>query len=350
MSDVPEKKRHTVFNSKSTRLSLFWQSIGTRNWISMRKGYIFQTCSSSSPSLPHSSSLRLYDLILSSLFLCFVASSSHSSSYDHFPYHHSQHCLIHKSSGKNRWKARGSYGTQAIFRSSRKPHPKECLNESAAQSTVMSQFFFKLPWKKQGKGVWNVRWPFIYEAVPFFCGGPSLYYASLACSLCPASVRSFVSPGIQNQERAAPLRVAEDLGRTPTEVSCYARKQKWGRGHMMASLGIVSRFFFGKNVSGVSHICMNMRLQDKLLVTSVYKNRMDWMWLIKMTCSSAFLNYLNLVKRLGVLMDCIGLNHLHSWYQCWSQSKFTQFADIVDVRGVATICRFYDREMPNTLA
>ena len=66
---------------------------------------------------------------------------------------------------------------------------------------------------------------------------------------------------------------------------------------------------------------MKMLLQDKLDVMSVCNKRTDWMWLIKMTCSSAFLNYLILVKRLGVLVDYIGLNQFPSWYQseAWQQ-------------------------------
>lgn len=263
MSDVPEKKRHIQFQINKFILVLA-EHRHTKLNINAKR--LFKTCSSSSPSSPHSSSLKLYDVIFVfsfPMFRCVFFSlvflwSFSLSSFSALP-HSSTRVLAKIAERQEVHMAR-----KPPFVHPENPTQKECLNESAAQSTVMSQFFFKLPSKKQDKGVWNVRWPYIYEAVPFFCGGPSLYYSSVACSLCPASVRSFASPGIPNQERAAPLRVAEDLGRTPTEVSCYARKQKWGRGQMMASLGIFSRFFFGKNVSGASSCHVPIQKQNGL--------------------------------------------------------------------------------------
>lgn len=173
----------------------------------------------------------------------------------------------------------------------------------------MSLFFFKLPWKKQDKGVWDLLFIIPLLHVP--------------CAQLPLEVLHRLGFQIRNEPplyewlKTSVVRQLKFLAMQGNRSGAVA---KW-----WPLWGSFRVFFWKECVGSLAYICMKMLLQDKLLVTSVYKNRMDWMWLIKMTCSSAFLNYLNLVKRLGVLMDCIGLNHLHSWYQCWSQSKFTQF-------------------------
>ncbi len=197
MNDVPEKRD---FNSKRTSSSFSGQSIGTRNWISRQKGYLKPA---PHHHHPHSSSFILYKIILSSLFLCLVLSSSHSSSYEYLPYHHSHHshhCLVHP---QEFWQ-KSMKGNRFTFR---KPTQKECLNECPAESTVMWTSFRSLvfcshfPGAKQDKGVWNVLALTIHMKLPpFFWGGDLLsYYSTLACSLCPASVTSFTSPGVQNQ-------------------------------------------------------------------------------------------------------------------------------------------------------
>ena len=112
--------------------------------------------------------------------------------------------------------------------------------------------------------------------------------------------------------------MAEDLGRTPTEVFLLCKDTEVGPWPNAGDLwGWFCVVFF------LERMC-----REPLVVTSVYKNRMDWMWLIKMTCSSAFLNYLILVKRLGVLMDCI----------YWTESSSLMVSVLVTIK-IHPICR-----------
>ena len=98
-------------------------------------------------------------------------------------------------------------------------------------------------------------WPFIMKLPPFFWGGPTSLYSTLACSLCPASVTSFTLPGVQNQlgERNEPP-LYEWLKTSVVRQLKFLAMQGNRSGAMAEWWPLWAWFcvfFCGKNVSGV---------------------------------------------------------------------------------------------------